>query len=177
MSPAQWRSLQSADMLIDSFCLLVTLASLLWTMILPRIRHATTQRCFSSGTFTAATRTAWRADPPRPVRFRSLSTVDTPGIKHWTPPPRNLIKDRWEPIIGLEIHAQIKSDTKLFSDSRSVFNAPTNTNVSLIDAAYPGTLPVSSKEWVCLTRGMWLSGTVDSLPHSRLPLLGSIFSN
>ncbi|KAG0202361.1 hypothetical protein BGX28_005115 [Mortierella sp. GBA30] len=42
--------------------------------------------------------------------------------------PRNLLKGRWEPIIGLEIHAQIKSTSKLFSDSQNSFNAPTNTN-------------------------------------------------
>ncbi|KAG0230875.1 Aspartyl/glutamyl-tRNA amidotransferase subunit B [Mortierella sp. GBAus27b] len=93
-------------------------------------------------------RTAWRSDPTRPTRFRSLSTADTAGIRDWSPPPRNLIKGRWEPIIGLEIHAQIKSATKLFSDSRNVFNAPTNTNVSVIDAAYPGTLPQLSQECV-----------------------------
>lgn len=64
---------------------------------------------------------------------------------HAAPPPtRNLVKGRWEPIIGLEIHAQIKSKTKLFSDGQTSFNAPTNTHVTLIDAAYPGTLPVTS---------------------------------
>lgn len=62
---------------------------------------------------------------------------------HAAPPPtRNLVKGRWEPIIGLEIHAQIKSKTKLFSNGQTSFNAPTNTHVTLIDAAYPGTLPV-----------------------------------
>ncbi|KAF9363477.1 hypothetical protein BGX34_004053 [Mortierella sp. NVP85] len=107
-------------------------------MILPRIRCASIHQGASLAC-TATARTAWRLDPSRLVRFRSLSTAEA---------PRNLVKDRWEPIIGLEIHAQIKSNTKLFSDSRNTFNAPTNTNVSLIDAAYPGTLPQLSQECV-----------------------------
>ncbi|GJJ69220.1 aspartyl-tRNA(Asn)/glutamyl-tRNA(Gln) amidotransferase subunit B [Entomortierella parvispora] len=78
--------------------------------------------------------------------LRTLSTT----VNHPASVPRNLVKGRWEPIIGLEIHAQIKSATKLFSEARTIFNAPTNTNVTLIDAAYPGTLPQLSQECVDL---------------------------
>ena len=57
----------------------------------------------------------------------------------------NLIEGRtgeWEIVIGLEIHAQIVSDAKLFSGASAVFGAAPNTHVSLVDAALPGMLPV-----------------------------------
>ncbi|KAF9111798.1 hypothetical protein BGX27_004426 [Mortierella sp. AM989] len=79
---------------------------------------------------------------------RYYSATTTPVVADWTPSHGNLIKGRWEPVIGLEIHAQLKSNTKLFSSSKNIFNAPANTNVSLIDAAYPGTLPQLSRECV-----------------------------
>ncbi|KAI1297562.1 hypothetical protein EDD11_007035 [Mortierella claussenii] len=78
----------------------------------------------------------------------TASATAGPVVKDWTIPRRSLVKGRWEPIIGLEIHAQIKSSTKLFSNSATSFNAPTNTQVSLLDAAYPGTLPQLSQECV-----------------------------
>ena len=48
----------------------------------------------------------------------------------------------YEVIIGLEIHAQITSNSKLFSSSSTKFGAEPNTQVSLVDAAFPGMLPV-----------------------------------
>ncbi len=48
----------------------------------------------------------------------------------------------WEVVIGLEVHAQINSRSKLFSGAPTVFGAEPNTNVSLVDAAMPGMLPV-----------------------------------
>ena len=48
----------------------------------------------------------------------------------------------WEYVIGVEIHAQISSKSKLFSSSSTAFAAVPNSQVSLIDAAMPGTLPV-----------------------------------
>ena len=48
----------------------------------------------------------------------------------------------WEIVIGLEIHAQVISDAKLFSGAATSFGAEPNTQVSLIDAAMPGMLPV-----------------------------------
>ena len=48
----------------------------------------------------------------------------------------------WEVIIGLEVHAQITSQSKLFSGSATAFGARPNTEVSLVDAAMPGMLPV-----------------------------------
>ncbi|MFV9875368.1 MAG: Asp-tRNA(Asn)/Glu-tRNA(Gln) amidotransferase subunit GatB [Rickettsiales endosymbiont of Dermacentor nuttalli] len=57
----------------------------------------------------------------------------------------NLIQGKtgeWEIIIGLEVHAQVSSQSKLFSDASTKFGAEPNTQVSLIDAAFPGVLPV-----------------------------------
>jgi len=51
-------------------------------------------------------------------------------------------KHEWETIIGLEIHAQIKSNSKLFSSSSTKFGSKPNSQVSLVDAAMPGMLPV-----------------------------------
>ena len=49
---------------------------------------------------------------------------------------------QYEVIIGLEVHAQVTSDSKLFSQSSTKFGAEPNTQVSLVDAAFPGMLPV-----------------------------------
>ena len=51
----------------------------------------------------------------------------------------------YEVIIGLEIHAQVLSKSKLFSGSPTDFGAKPNVNVSLVDAAFPGMLPVINK--------------------------------
>jgi aspartyl-tRNA(Asn)/glutamyl-tRNA(Gln) amidotransferase subunit B len=48
----------------------------------------------------------------------------------------------WEVVIGLEIHAQVSSNSKLFSGSATDFGAEPNTQVSFVDAAMPGMLPV-----------------------------------
>ena len=51
-------------------------------------------------------------------------------------------KGKWEVIIGLEVHAQILSKSKLFSSSSTKFGGEPNTQVSLVDSAFPGMLPV-----------------------------------
>ena len=51
-------------------------------------------------------------------------------------------KGDWEMVIGLEVHAQVTSKSKLFSGASTAFGAEPNTNVSLVDAAMPGMLPV-----------------------------------
>ena len=45
------------------------------------------------------------------------------------------------PTIGIEVHVELKSNSKVFSRSKNNFNDPINTNVSVLDLAYPGTLP------------------------------------
>ena len=60
----------------------------------------------------------------------------------------NLIKGEkhdWEMVIGLEVHAQVKSNSKLFSSSSTKFGSSPNSQVSLVDAAMPGMLPVINK--------------------------------
>ena len=49
---------------------------------------------------------------------------------------------KWEIVIGLEVHAQVISNSKLFSGAATEFGAEPNTHVSLVDAAMPGMLPV-----------------------------------
>ncbi len=51
-------------------------------------------------------------------------------------------KGKWEVVIGLEVHAQVTSNSKLFSGSSTKFGAEPNTQVSLVDSAFPGMLPV-----------------------------------
>ena len=51
----------------------------------------------------------------------------------------------WEMVIGLEIHAQISSKSKLFSGASASFGSDANSSVSLVDAAMPGMLPVINK--------------------------------
>jgi aspartyl-tRNA(Asn)/glutamyl-tRNA(Gln) amidotransferase subunit B len=54
----------------------------------------------------------------------------------------------WEVVIGLEVHAQVTSNAKLFSGASTEFGAEPNTQVSLVDAAFPGMLPVLNEECV-----------------------------
>lgn len=54
----------------------------------------------------------------------------------------------WEIVIGLEVHAQVSSNAKLFSGAATKFGAEPNSQVSLVDAAMPGMLPVINKECV-----------------------------
>lgn len=51
-------------------------------------------------------------------------------------------KDNWEMVIGLEVHAQVVSNAKLFSSSSTTFGTSPNSNVDFVDAAMPGMLPV-----------------------------------
>ena len=63
----------------------------------------------------------------------------------------SLLKGRtgdWEMVIGLEVHAQVMSKSKLFSGASTEFGAEPNTQVSLVDAAMPGMLPVINERAV-----------------------------
>jgi aspartyl-tRNA(Asn)/glutamyl-tRNA(Gln) amidotransferase subunit B len=50
--------------------------------------------------------------------------------------------NNWEVVIGLEIHAQLATKSKIFSGSPTAYGAPPNTQANLVDLAYPGVLPV-----------------------------------
>src|SRR6476469_4789581 len=54
----------------------------------------------------------------------------------------------WEIVIGMEIHAQVASNAKLFSGASTEFGGAPNSHVSLVDAAMPGMLPVINRECV-----------------------------
>ena len=56
--------------------------------------------------------------------------------------------NKYEVIIGLEVHAQVLSDSKLFSTSSTKFGSEPNTQVSLVDAAFPGMLPVINEHCI-----------------------------
>jgi len=73
----------------------------------------------------------------------------------------------WEVVIGLEVHAQITSRAKLFSGASTEFGAEPNTQVSLVDAAMPGMLPVLNEECVrqAVRTGMALDARIN--PWSR----------
>ena len=65
--------------------------------------------------------------------------------------PKKLIRGAlgdWEVVVGMEIHAQVTSRAKLFSGAATAFGAEPNDNVSLVDAAMPGMLPVINRECV-----------------------------
>src|SRR5258705_7792094 len=65
--------------------------------------------------------------------------------------PSKLIKGasgNWEVVIGLEVHAQVTSQSKLFSGAATAFGGEPNSHVSLVDAAMPGMLPVINEECV-----------------------------
>ncbi|WP_407152127.1 Asp-tRNA(Asn)/Glu-tRNA(Gln) amidotransferase subunit GatB [Bradyrhizobium sp. ORS 86] len=65
--------------------------------------------------------------------------------------PHKLIKGAtgdWEVVIGMEVHAQVTSSSKLFSGASTAFGGDPNSHVSLVDAAMPGMLPVINEECV-----------------------------
>ncbi|SHM02822.1 Asp-tRNA(Asn)/Glu-tRNA(Gln) amidotransferase subunit GatB [Roseibium suaedae] len=68
-----------------------------------------------------------------------------------TPDPKKFLKGAtgdWEIVIGMEVHAQVTSEAKLFSGASTEFGKDPNSNVSLVDAAMPGMLPVINEECV-----------------------------
>jgi len=69
----------------------------------------------------------------------------------------------WEVVIGLEVHAQITSEAKLFSGASTKFGAEPNTQVSLVDAAMPGMLPVPNRECIrqAVRTGMAIGATIN----------------
>jgi len=66
----------------------------------------------------------------------------------------------WEVVIGLEVHAQVSSQAKLFSGSSTEFGAEPNTQVSLVDAAMPGMLPVPNAE--CIRQAVRTGMAIDA---------------
>lgn len=73
----------------------------------------------------------------------------------------------WELVIGLEVHAQVSSEAKLFSGAATEFGAPPNSQVSFVDAGMPGMLPVINRECVAqaVRTGLGLKAKIN--PWSR----------
>jgi aspartyl-tRNA(Asn)/glutamyl-tRNA(Gln) amidotransferase subunit B len=69
----------------------------------------------------------------------------------------------WEVVIGMEVHAQVTSDAKLFSGASTEFGGAPNSHVSLVDAAMPGMLPVINEECVrqAIRTGLGLNARVN----------------
>jgi aspartyl-tRNA(Asn)/glutamyl-tRNA(Gln) amidotransferase subunit B len=69
----------------------------------------------------------------------------------------------WEVVIGLEVHAQVSSNAKLFSGASTEFGGAPNSHVSLVDAAMPGMLPVINKECVAqaIRTGLGLNAQIN----------------
>lgn len=72
---------------------------------------------------------------------------------------------KWEIVIGLEVHAQVVSNAKLFSGSSAAFGAEPNTQVSFVDAAFPGMLPVINGFCVeqAIKTGLGIEATVNEV--------------
>ncbi|MGY4312402.1 Asp-tRNA(Asn)/Glu-tRNA(Gln) amidotransferase subunit GatB [Bradyrhizobium sp. JR3.5] len=80
--------------------------------------------------------------------------------------PHKLIKSAtgdWEVVIGMEVHAQVTSNAKLFSGASTAFGGEPNSHVSLVDAAMPGMLPVINEECVrqAVRTGLGLNAQVN----------------
>ncbi len=73
-------------------------------------------------------------------------------------------KGKWEVVIGLEVHAQVSSNSKLFSGSSTKFGAEPNTQVSLVDSAFPGMLPVINEHCIqqAIKTGLGLNAKINS---------------
>jgi aspartyl-tRNA(Asn)/glutamyl-tRNA(Gln) amidotransferase subunit B len=60
------------------------------------------------------------------------------------------IKSKYEAVIGLEVHAQLATESKLFSGDSAAFGGEPNTHVSAITLGHPGTLPKTNKKAVSM---------------------------
>lgn len=73
----------------------------------------------------------------------------------------------WKTVIGLEVHAQLNTKTKLFSNSPTQFGASPNSQANVIDAGFPGTLPVLNETalHLALQFGMAVQGQINQLSY------------
>src|SRR3954447_23774951 len=98
---------------------------------------------------------------PAPPRDRPMNApVPTPANA------KKLIRGAtgdWEVIIGMEVHAQVTSEAKLFSGASTEFGGEPNSHVAFVDAAMPGMLPVINEECVrqAIRTGLGLKARVN----------------
>ena len=95
-------------------------------------------------------RTSHGADMPREGAAMSYSLQGSTGP--------------WEVVVGLEVHAQVISRAKLFSGAATAFGAEPNSQVSFVDAAFPGMLPVVNAECVAqaVRTGLGLNARINT---------------
>lgn len=76
----------------------------------------------------------------------------------------------WEVVIGLEVHCEVISKAKLFSGAATAFGAEANTQVSFVDAGFPGMLPVINHECVeqAVRTGFGLNATINKNRFSHV---------
>ena len=69
----------------------------------------------------------------------------------------------WELVIGLEVHCEIISESKVFSGAPVLFGGEQNTQANFVDAAFPGMLPVLNEKCVeqCVKTGIGLNATIN----------------
>ncbi|KAM8969706.1 glutamyl-tRNA(Gln) amidotransferase subunit B, mitochondrial isoform X1 [Sarcophilus harrisii] len=122
-------------------------------MAAPVLRGARAVRCWSLGVGPRRTRALFAESVSGRGSRRSSAAArePRPGAHEWAA------------VVGLEIHTQISSNSKLFSGSQVTFLAPPNSLVSFFDASLPGTLPVLNKRCVeaAVMTGLALNCTVN----------------
>jgi aspartyl-tRNA(Asn)/glutamyl-tRNA(Gln) amidotransferase subunit B len=74
--------------------------------------------------------------------------------------------ETWETVIGLEIHAQLATNSKIFSSSATAYGAPPNAQANLVDLGYPGVLPVLNQAAVAMAVKFGLAVSADVTPLS-----------
>ena len=76
------------------------------------------------------------------------------------------MSNHWEVVIGLEIHAQLEAQSKIFSGASTAFGGEPNTQACLVDLGYPGTLPVLNEKAVEMAVRFGLAVDADIAPRS-----------
>ncbi|XP_020849783.1 glutamyl-tRNA(Gln) amidotransferase subunit B, mitochondrial isoform X2 [Phascolarctos cinereus] len=122
-------------------------------MAAPILRCARPGRCWSLDYRPRRSRALFAEPVPGRVRGQSSAAAQEPRPG----------AHEWAAVVGLEIHAQISSNSKLFSGSQVTFLAPPNSLVSFFDASLPGTLPVLNRRCVeaAVMTGLALNCTVN----------------
>jgi aspartyl-tRNA(Asn)/glutamyl-tRNA(Gln) amidotransferase subunit B len=76
------------------------------------------------------------------------------------------MSDQWEVVIGLEVHAQLATKSKIFSAASTAYGAEPNTQACLVDLGYPGVLPVLNEEVVRMAAKFGLAVNAKVAPRS-----------
>lgn len=98
-----------------------------------------------------------RASSPESSRITSQSECTGQGTE----------QGKWEAVIGLEIHARLKTDSKLFSTSPSRYGAAPNEQANIVDVGLPGTLPVPNESAIRMAVAFGLAVGADIAPVTQ----------